>query len=253
MRKRSNEIAWIKINSTGSIADVITIWFGGSKLSGDRQVSAEVVDYHIWQGKLLESRLYARALLLWSHVLRAFSYTLLIFPLCCTSLARTVMKSLLRKKTHTDIQKPSPPSTPSIRQPSTVPTPLYARFASAKPGVQPQEKIRPNVSGPMRLGRPSHANSEVDDNRRKREEAALPRHKLSNGRQGIAPSSQPPPSSLPGPRDGQSFVDTPYQDARVNLTQAARQPIKAQTACKSYFPSPIMCSSTLRQRATLGS
>lgn len=54
MRNMSNEIAWIKINPTGSIADVITIWFGGSKLSGDRHVSAEVVDYHIWQGKLLE-------------------------------------------------------------------------------------------------------------------------------------------------------------------------------------------------------
>ena len=200
------------------------------------------------------TRLSARALLLWSHVLRAFSYTLVIFPLCCTSLARTVMKSLLRKKTHTDIQKPSPPSsTPSIRPPSTISTPLYARFASAKPGVQPDEKIRPNVSGPMRLGRPSRANSEADDNRRKRDEAALPRHKLSNGRQGIAPGSQPLPSSLPGPRDGQSFVDSPYQDARVNLTQAARQPSKAQTACKSYFPSPIMCSSTLRQRATLDS
>jgi len=161
------------------------------------------------------------------------------------------MKSLLRKKTHTDIQNPSPPSsTPSIRQPSTTATPLYARFASVKPDVQPQEKTRPTVSGPMRLGRPSRANSEADDNRRKREEAAPPRHKPSNGRQGIAPDSRPPPSSLPGPRDGQSFVDRPYQDARVNLTQAARQPIKAQTACKSYFPSPIMCSSTLRQHTT---
>lgn len=161
------------------------------------------------------------------------------------------MKSLLRKKTHADIQKPSPPSsTPSIRQqPPTIATPLYARFASAKSGGQLEEKLRPNVSGPMRLGRPSRPNSEAEDNRGKREEAALPRHKPSNGRQGIAPGPQPLPSSLPGPRDGQSFVDAPYQNARVNLTQAARQPIKAQTACKSYFPSQIMCSSTLRQCA----
>ena len=164
------------------------------------------------------------------------------------------MKSLLRKKTHTDVQKPSPPSsTPSIRQPSTIETPLYARFTSVKPGVQPQEKNRPTVSGPMRLGRPSRANSEADDNRRKREEAALPQHKPNNGRQGIAPGPQPLHSSLPGPRDGQSFVGTPYQDARVNLTQAARQPIKAQTACKSYFPSPILRSSTLGRHATLDS
>ena len=161
------------------------------------------------------------------------------------------MKSLLRKKTHADIQKPSPPSsTPSSirQQPPTIATPLYARFASAKSGGQLEEKLRPNVSGPMRLGRPIRANSEAEDNHRKREEAALPRPKPSNGRQGIAPAPQPPPSSLPGPRDGQSFVDAPYQSARVNLTQAARQPVKAQT-CKSCFPSLIMCSSTLRQRA----
>lgn len=151
------------------------------------------------------------------------------------------MKSLLRKKTHTDIQNPSPPSsTPSIRPPSTIATPLYARFATVKSGVQLEEKIRPTVSGPMPLGRPSRANSEADDNRRKREEAAPTRHKPSNGRQGIAPGSRPPPISLPALRDGESFVDTPNQDARVNLTQVARQPIKAQTACKSYFPSPAM-------------
>jgi hypothetical protein len=145
------------------------------------------------------------------------------------------MKTLLRKKTHTDIQKPSPPTpAPILRPPSTIETPLYARFASIKPGVQPQEKIRPTVSGPMPLGRPSRANLEADDNRRKREEAALPRHRPSSGRHGIAPGPQSPPS-----RDVQSSVDTPYQDARVNLTQAARQPIKAQTACKSV----ILCLS----------
>jgi hypothetical protein len=149
------------------------------------------------------------------------------------------MKTLLRKKTHTDIQKkPSPPTpAPILRPPSTIETPLYARFASIKPEVQPQEKIRPTVSGPMPLGRPSRTNLEADDNRRKREEAALPRHRPSSGRHGIAPGPQSPPFS--GPRDVQSFADTPYQDARVNLTQAARQPIKAQTACKSV----ILCLS----------
>lgn len=182
--------------------------------------------------RLARARTRKSALSLSSHVLRALSYTLVTFPSCCISLSRTVMKSLLRKKAHADTQKPSPPPpAPSIRPPSTVATPLYARFATIKSGVQLEEKIRPTVSGPMPLGRPNRISSEADDNRRKREEAAPPRHKPSNGRQGITPGSRPPPSSLSGPRDSQPLVDTPYQDS--NLAPMARQPIKAQTACKS--------------------
>jgi hypothetical protein len=151
------------------------------------------------------------------------------------------MKSLLRKKPPTDIQKPSPPpSAPNIRYTAPIETPLYARFASAKSGGQPPEKNRPTVSGPMPLGRPSRSNHEADENRRKREDAPLPRHRLSNGRQAISPGSQSLPNSLPGSRDAQPSLDLPYQDTRANPTQATRQPIKAQMACKSYFSSPTM-------------
>jgi len=163
------------------------------------------------------------------------------------------MKSLLRKKPHTDIQKPSPPpSAPNIPYTAPIETPLYARFASAKSGRQPPEKNRPTVSGPMPLGRPSRSNHEPDDNRRKREDAPLPRHRLTNGRQGIAPGPQSLPNSLPGSRDAQSSLDLPYQDVRPNPTQATRQPMKAQTACKSYLSSPTMRRHSMpRQYAAL--
>ena len=62
MRKLSTANARIKIKShthrnakrQGSIADVITVWEANvfCPMSGDRHVSAEVVDYHIRQGKL---------------------------------------------------------------------------------------------------------------------------------------------------------------------------------------------------------
>jgi hypothetical protein len=143
------------------------------------------------------------------------------------------MKSLLRKKTHADIQKPSPP-VQNVRPLPTIETPLYARFASAKQGVQSQEKSRPTVSGPMPLGRPIRTNLEADDNRRKRDEAALPRPRHSSGRQGVAPGPQSLPNSFPSTRDVQSSLDTPYQDARVDQSRVARQPTKAHAAaCKS--------------------
>jgi hypothetical protein len=149
------------------------------------------------------------------------------------------MKSLLRKKPHTDIQKPSPPPS-APRYTAPIETPLYARFTSAKSGGQSPEKNRPTVSGPMPLGRPSRSIHEPDDNRRKREDAPLPRHRVSNGRQGIAPGSQSLPNSPPGSRDAQPSLDLPHQDVRANPTQATRQPSKAQTACKSYLSSRTM-------------
>lgn len=160
------------------------------------------------------------------------------------------MKSLLRKKTHADIQKPSPPSSAqNIRYTATIDTPLYARFASVKPGGQSPEKNRPTVSGPMPLGRPSRSNHEPGDNRRKREDSPLPRPRLSNGRQGIALGSQSLPNSLPGQSDAQPSLDLLYQDVRVNPTQATRQPIKAQTACKSCLSSSyhaqIFCAASI--------
>jgi hypothetical protein len=168
----------------------------------------------------------------------------LILPLCCTSLAGTVMKSLLRKKNPTDIQKPSPPSpTKNTRHAAPIETPLYARFTSVKSGGQLQEKSRPTVSGPMPLGRPTRSNHEADDNRRN---APLPRHKPNSGRQGIAPGPQSLRDSLPAPRDAQPSLDPPYQNTRVNPTQVARQPIKAHTACKSYLSSPTVRRCSMR-------
>ncbi|KAI0002508.1 hypothetical protein BJV74DRAFT_603839 [Russula compacta] len=145
------------------------------------------------------------------------------------------MKSILRRKTPTDhVQRPSPPSSVSnIRQSSTVETPLYARFASTKQAVQPQERSRIVVSGPMPLGRPNRANLEADDSRRKREDATVPRHKLSNGRQGTPPGPQSLRNSFSGSRGVQSSLDGSYQDARVNLAQAARPPIKVQAPSSS--------------------
>jgi hypothetical protein len=136
------------------------------------------------------------------------------------------MKSLLRKKTPTDnIKKPSSPSsTHHARQPPTVETPLYARFASTKPAVQPLEGTRPVVSGPMPLGRPSRANLEAD-NRRKHEEENRSRRRLSR-------RVHTGPESLPAAREVQSSINRPSQDVPVDLT---RPPIQAQMACKSYF------------------
>lgn len=177
-----------------------------------------------------------------ARVLRAFFYTL-VYPVSyCTNLAGTVMKSLLRRKTPTDhVQKPSPPSSVSnIRQSSNVETPLYARFASTKQAVQPQERSRIVVSGPMPLGRPNRANIEADDNRRKREDGTVPRLKLSNGRQGTPPGPQSLRNSFSGSRGVQSSLDGSYQDVRVHMAQAARPPIKVQAPCKSSFLFPIV-------------
>jgi hypothetical protein len=168
-----------------------------------------------------------------------------LFALCCTNLARTPMKSLLRKRSPTDpIPRPSPPSAPAPtpaqkprQPPSNVETPLYARFATFRPAVQPHEKARPVVSGPMPLGRPTRTNPEAtEESRRKHEDAALLRRGLSSDRQGTTSDPQSMPSSLATARDDQPSLDRSYQDARGNLPQAARPPIKAQTSCKQCAP-----------------
>ena len=173
--------------------------------------------------------------------LRAFSYTLFFSVLCSTSLTQTVMKSLLRKKTPTDnIKKPSSPSsTQHARQPPTIETPLYARFASTastKTAAQPLEPNRPVVSGPMPLGRPTRAHIEAD-NRRKHEEESPSRRRLSR-------RVHTGPESLPGAREVQSSINRPSQDVPVDLP---RPSMKAQVACKSFFSLPFVrgCSPLL--------
>jgi len=160
-----------------------------------------------------------------------------ILALCCTNLAVTAMKSLLRKKTLPDSnQKPSLLSSPSpSQQPSSIDTPLYSRFASVIPDAQAPDRNRPVVSGPMPLSRHGRINHEADDRQKKREDT---RHKSSNGRQGTPPIPQPPLKSFPGPREVQFSLDRSYQDMRVDTNQAARQPLRTQTTCKSYFPFP---------------
>jgi hypothetical protein len=149
------------------------------------------------------------------------------------------MKSLLRKKTPTDnIKKRSPPSSAQhTRQPPTTETPLYARFASSKPAVQPPEGNRPVVSGPMPLGRPSRANLEADSRRKHEEE----RRRLSSGRRVLA-------GPEPGAREVQSSLDRSSQDVSVDLV---RPPIKAQMACKSYLPPVVRKRSPLPHYAIL--
>ncbi|KAI0001173.1 hypothetical protein BJV77DRAFT_264052 [Russula vinacea] len=134
------------------------------------------------------------------------------------------MKSLLRKKTPTDnIKKPSSPSsTQHARQPPTIETPLYARFASTastKTAAQPLEPNRPVVSGPMPLGRPTRAHIEAD-NRRKHEEESPSRRRLSR-------RVHTGPESLPGAREVQSSINRPSQDVPVDLP---RPSMKAQVA-----------------------
>jgi hypothetical protein len=162
--------------------------------------------------------------------LRAFSYTLFISLPCCTNLPAT-MKSLLRKKTPTDnVKNPPPPSSAQrTRQPTTVETPLYARFASSKSAAQSLEGTRPIVSGPMPLGRPNRASTEVDS-RRKHEEN-LSRSRLSSGRRGHAS-----PESQLDPREVQLSLDRPSQDVPVELP---RPPAKTQIACKLFLFFPI--------------
>ncbi|KAI0300550.1 hypothetical protein B0F90DRAFT_429599 [Multifurca ochricompacta] len=157
------------------------------------------------------------------------------------------MKSLLRKKTPTDNRQTPPPSSiQSTRQPSTIETPLYARFASIKPGLPPQDRPRPAVSGPMPLGRPNRANLDADENRKRHEQAVLLRHRSSSSRQEVPLGSQLLPGSLP--RDVQSPLDAVHQDARVILTQAARLPIKAQTF--SFSDERLASSKPRRTMAT---
>jgi ribosomal protein S14 len=164
------------------------------------------------------------------------------------------MKSILRKKGPTDNrQGPSPPPVQHERQPSTIETPLYARFATVKSGLPPQERVRPVVSGPMPLGRPSRANHEAEENRRRHEEIDLLRHRTSDARQGT------PPTTQSASRGVQSPADRPHQVVRVSPAPASRQPIKAQMACKScYSFAPMrrhapLCWHALRSTALLGS
>jgi hypothetical protein len=150
------------------------------------------------------------------------------------------MKSLLRKKTPTNnVKNPSPPSsTQYTQQPQTTETPLYARFASTKPAAQPLEKTRLVVSGPMPLGRPSRANPEAD-NRRKREDENPSRGRLNGGRRALAG-----PESQLDAREFQPSFHRSSQDAPVNV----RPSTKTRTACKSHFSVPFArrCSPLLR-------
>ncbi|KAI0254555.1 hypothetical protein BJV78DRAFT_1185167 [Lactifluus subvellereus] len=137
------------------------------------------------------------------------------------------MKSLLRKKGPIDNrQRPSPSPIQDTRQTSTIETPLYARFAS-KPGLPPQERVRPVVSGPMPLGRPNRANLDGEENWRRHEETAFLQHRPIDARQGTPPITQSASGSLP--RNGQSPTNKRHQDARVIPPQASKQPFKAQT------------------------
>ena len=128
------------------------------------------------------------------------------------------MKSLLRKKAPPDNrQKSSSPSAQNVRHPSSLETPLYARFASAT-ALQPQEKGRLVVSGPMPLGRPNHAPLEANASRRRNGEPAMLRQRPSNSRQEMPPPAQLPPSTAS--RDLPPLPDKAYQDARVGLVEA---------------------------------
>jgi hypothetical protein len=142
-----------------------------------------------------------------------------------------MMKSLLRKKgTPDNHQRPSPPPVQNApRQRSTIETPLYARFASVHSGLPPQERVLPVVSGPMPLGRHNRTNLETEENRRRHDETAL----LTHARQETPPATWSPSGFLPS--DVQLTADKPHQPARVILTQASRQPIKAQMTCKSSY------------------
>ncbi|SRR6266702_4783775 len=161
------------------------------------------------------------------------------------------MKSLLRKKSPPDSRpKPSPPSVQNAGQPSSMETPLYARFASVTPVLHPQAKARPVVSGPMPLGRPSHAPLEANAGRRRNGEPALLRHRPSNSRQEMPPAAQFPPGTVT--RDLPSLPDRTYQDARVGLAEAAIQPNKAQVDCTLCFSFASVPRRTwLCQHATL--
>lgn len=144
------------------------------------------------------------------------------------------MKYSLRKKAPPDkSQKSSTPSLQNVRQPSSVETPLYARFASATSGSHPQEKGRPLVSGPMPLGRPTPASLETNTKSRRNGDSVLLRHKPSNSRQEMPPAAQFPPSAVQ--RDLPSLPDGAYQDARVGLAEAPIQPKKAQVECTLSF------------------
>lgn len=144
------------------------------------------------------------------------------------------MKSLLRKKAPPDNrQKSATPSLQNVRQPSSVETPLYARFASTTSGSHPQEKARPLVSGPMPLGRPTPASLETNANRRRNGDSVLLRHKPSNSRQEMLPAAQFPPSAVQ--RDLPSLPDGAYEDARVGQAEAPVQPKKAQVDCTLCF------------------
>jgi hypothetical protein len=156
------------------------------------------------------------------------------------------MKSLLRKKAPIDNrQQPSPsPIQDTRQQTSTIETPLYARFATVKPGFPSQEKVRPVVSGPLPLGRPNRSNLDGEENRR-RHETTLLQHRPIDARQGTPPITQSAPGSLP--RDGQSPTNKRHQDARVNPAQASRQPFKAQTFCKSCTSFAAVGAETARR------
>jgi hypothetical protein len=191
----------------------------------------DVVDYQILEGPISDNAVVLNPFpdgFTSVSPFRAFSYTLFISLPCCTNLPAT-MKSLLRKKTPTDNVKNPPPSssTQRTRQPTTVETPLYARFASSKSAAQSLEGTRPIVSGPMPLGRP-RASAEADS-RRKHEEN-LSRRRLSSGRRGLAS-----PEPQLDPREVQSSLDRPSQDVPVELP---RPPAKTQIACKLslFFP-----------------
>ncbi|KAI0266336.1 hypothetical protein BC834DRAFT_121832 [Gloeopeniophorella convolvens] len=142
------------------------------------------------------------------------------------------MKSLLRKKPPTESRQkaPSPPYPPQNTRaagPPPAETPLYARFTSAKSGQPSQDRVRPVVSGPMPLGRPSHRGSvDAEEHRRRQDEAALQRYKSSTTRQDVPHRSQTLPA--PPPRDAQAVQDRTYHDGRVSLAPAARQPVNAQ-------------------------
>lgn len=207
-----------------------------------------VIDYQILQGPISDNAVVLSPFpdgFTSVSPLRAFSYTLFISLPCCTNLPAT-MKSLLRRKTPTDnIKNPPPPSsTQRTRQPPTVETPLYARFASSKSAAQSLEGNRPVVSGPMPLGRPNRANAEADS-RRKHDEENLSRRRLSSGRRGLAS-----PESQLGPREAQSSLDRPSQDVPADLP---RPPPKTQMACKSsLFFSIAWRRSPLSYYAILG-
>ncbi len=149
------------------------------------------------------------------------------------------MKSILRKKPPADNrQNPSPPSVQNAAHAPSIETPLYSRFAVS----HTQQKSRPTVSGPMPLGRPSHAPLEANANLRRNGESAVLRHRPSNNRQEMPPSTQAPPPAVR--RNSPSLPDGTYQDTHVGMAEAAVQPHKAQldcTSCFSFASVPRLC------------